>query len=176
MKAIFVDYERCVACKTCEITCALQRSSLSKKLPEALTEAVLPMARVRVDPTGMDRGFPIQCRHCEDAPCLDACPSGALYRDPEGLVLAHDERCIGCWMCIMVCPFGAPQPFRSSRKIIKCDQCKGMDAPYCVESCPTHSLLFLDLEEMARHESDRLKRECLVGLNFVSGKGLSKPE
>ncbi len=174
MKTIFVDSERCIACKSCEIACALQRSSLSKRLPEALYEPVAPMSRVNVIPTGMDRGFAIQCRHCEDAPCLDACPSGALYREPEGLVMTHDERCIGCWMCIMVCPFGAPQPFRDSRKIIKCDQCRGMDAPQCVESCPTHALRLLDPEEIARRARERLKGECLTGLDFVSRQGLSK--
>jgi anaerobic carbon-monoxide dehydrogenase iron sulfur subunit len=175
MKTIFVDLERCTGCKSCEIACALQRSSLSKRLPEALYEPVLPVARVTVIPTGLDRGFPIQCRHCEDAPCLDACPSGALSRDSEGLVLTHDERCIGCWMCVMVCPFGAVQPFRGSKQIIKCDQCKGMDAPHCVESCPTHCLQLLDPDEIARKGRERQKRRSLTALNFVSAKGDLEP-
>jgi carbon-monoxide dehydrogenase iron sulfur subunit len=175
MKSIFVNSERCVACKTCEIACALNRSSLTKRLPEAIYETVPPLSRVRVDPTGTDEGFPIQCRHCEDAPCLDACPAAALYRDSEGLVLVHDERCIGCWMCIMVCPFGAPQPFRHFRKVIKCDQCKGMDSPYCVESCPTHALVFMDPEDLAGGKWGPPIKGTLKGLNFRSAQGLSKP-
>lgn len=174
MKSIFVNAERCVACRTCEIACALNRSSLTKRLPEAIYEILLPLSRVRVEPTDTDYGFPIHCRHCEDAPCLDACPSAALYRDPEGLVLLHDERCIGCWMCIMVCPFGAPQPFRHLRKVMKCDRCKGMDAPYCVESCPTHALILIDPEDMAKAKWDVLRKGNWKGLNFVSTKGLSK--
>jgi carbon-monoxide dehydrogenase iron sulfur subunit len=174
MKTILVNAERCTGCKTCEVACALNRSSLSKHLPEAIYEAVSPMSRVRVDPTGTGGGFPVQCRHCEDAPCLDACPAGALYRDPEGLVLVHDERCIGCWMCIMVCPFGAPQPFRHFRKVLKCDRCKGMDGPYCVESCPTQALMLVDSEEIAKGKFKTSKEGRWTGLDFTSGKGLAK--
>jgi carbon-monoxide dehydrogenase iron sulfur subunit len=168
MKLIWVDVERCVACKTCEIACALNRASLSKRLPEAIYEAVAPLPRVRVEPVGPGKGFPVQCRHCEDAPCLDACPSGALFRDEEGLVLVHDERCIGCWMCIMVCPFGAPQPFRGSRRVIKCDRCIGMEEPHCVESCPVQALMVADSEEMAKKRLEPLKKGRWVRLNFVS--------
>ena len=167
MKSIFVNMDRCVACKTCEISCALNRSSVEGRFPEAIYEEVQPMPRVKVEVVEGDGGFPVQCRHCQDAPCMDACPSGALYRDEEGLVLVHNERCIGCWMCVMVCPFGAPQPFRHTRKIIKCDRCKGRDEPYCVEGCPTHALVFMDTEEMAKREAGGKVR--LMGLDFVSG-------
>lgn len=176
MKSIFVNVERCVACKTCEIACALNRSSLSRQLPEAIYETVSPLARVRVSSTGGEGGFPVQCRHCENAPCLDACPAGALYRDPEGLVLVHDDRCIGCWMCLMVCPFGAPQPFRHFRKIIKCDRCQGMEAPYCVESCPTHALLLVDPEEIAKGKFTLARKERWIGLKFLSPKALAKSD
>ena len=175
MKSIFVNAERCVACKSCEISCALNRSSLTQRLPEAIFETPSPLSRVRVEDTGTENGFPIQCRHCEDAPCLDACPAKALYREPKGLVLLHDARCIGCWMCIMVCPFGAPQPFRSFRKMIKCDQCTGMDAPFCVESCPTRALVLVDPEEIAQGKWRPQKESGLRGLDFVSTKGLAKP-
>jgi len=174
MKSIFVNVERCVACKSCEVACALNRSSLSKRLPEAISETPLPLSRVRVEDADTDGGFPVQCRHCADAPCLDACPAKALYRDATGLVLLRDERCIGCWMCVMVCPFGVPQPFRHYRKMIKCDQCIGMDAPFCVESCPTHALLFLDPDEIARG-AVKLQRGRLTGLDFVAAKTLCKP-
>jgi carbon-monoxide dehydrogenase iron sulfur subunit len=149
MQSLVVRLERCVACKSCEIACALHRGSLAKRLPEAMFETPAPLARVRVEDTGVACGFPVQCRHCEDAPCLDACPSAALHRDAEGLVLVHDERCIGCWMCVMVCPFGAPQPFGTSKKMIKCDRCTGMDAPFCVDACPTRALMLMDAETVA---------------------------
>ena len=174
MKTIFVDMERCVACRTCEIACALHRSSLSHRLPEAIYEETPPLSRVRVEPTGTEKGFPIQCRHCEDAPCLDACPAGALYRDEEGLVLVHDQRCIGCWMCVMVWPFWGPPAVRQFPKIIKCDRCKGMEAVYCVESCPTKALVLADPEEMAKGRNALKKEGKWVGLNFISETGVTK--
>jgi carbon-monoxide dehydrogenase iron sulfur subunit len=173
MKVIFVRPSRCVACRSCEIACAVNRGSLAKRLPEAILEDPAPLARVRVEETGADTGFPVQCRHCDDAPCLDACPAKALYRDAEGLVLLQDARCIGCWMCVMVCPFGAPQPFRGTRKMIKCDRCMGMDAPFCVESCPTGALVYRDAEDMARG-TWRPDWE-IVGLNFLGAQTLGKP-
>ena len=78
-------------------------------------------------------------------------------------------------MCIMVCPFGAPQPFRSFRKMIKCDQCTEMDAPFCVESCPTHALVLVDPEEIAQGKWRPQTESVLRGLDFVSAKGLARP-
>lgn len=147
MRSIFVNSERCVACKSCEIACALNRSSLNKRLPEAIYESPSPLARVRVEDTDSENGFPIQCRHCEDAPCLDACPAKALYRDPEGLVLLRDERCIGCWMCVMVCPFGIINPSSSMKVAIKCDRCRNMGYPICAEVCPTQAIQLVDRKD-----------------------------
>ena len=114
----------CVACKTCEVTCALNRSSLSRRLPEALYEEVPPQSRVRVEPTGGENGFPLQCRHCQDAPCLDACPAGAghdvlwtagMPRDELLTFAACDRQTASyvemaggdvCGICVAACPFG----------------------------------------------------------------------
>ena len=158
-KEIFVRIDRCLACKTCEIQCALKRSSLSQRLPEAIYEKPLPLPRLQVQPLGEKGGIPIQCRHCQDAPCLDACPSGALEREKDGLVVMRGEKCIGCWMCLMVCPFGAIKPFRQFKKIIKCDSCAGMDEPYCVAHCPTGALVFMEREQFLKeHGKDFPKR------------------
>jgi len=146
-KEIFIRIDRCLGCKTCEIQCALKRSSLTQRLPEAMYEAIVPTPRLQVQPLGDKGALPVQCRHCEEAPCLDACPTGAMVRERDGLVIMQGEKCIGCWMCLMVCPFGAIKPFRDFRKIIKCDGCHGMDEPYCVVHCPTRALLFMEKEE-----------------------------
>jgi Fe-S-cluster-containing hydrogenase component 2 len=74
----------------------------------------------------------------------------------------------------MVCPFGAPQPFRQLRKIIKCDRCQGMEALYCVESCPTHALQLIDPEEIAKGKLTLARKERWTGLNFLPPKGSKK--
>jgi Fe-S-cluster-containing hydrogenase component 2 len=58
--------------------------------------------------------------------------------------------------------------------MLKCDQCAGMDAPFCVESCPTHALVFLDPEQVAQGSVTLRKGSRLVGLAFAAAKGLSK--
>ncbi len=148
MKEIIVDVARCVGCKSCELQCALMRDSLSQKFPQAIYEPVAPAPRVMVEALGKKGSFPVQCRHCTDAPCLDACPSGALYRGDQEAVLYAEPRCIGCWMCVMVCPFGAVAPRRTAKKVMKCDRCTGMEEPYCVAACPTSALLFVEAAEL----------------------------
>ncbi|HWJ02820.1 MAG TPA: 4Fe-4S dicluster domain-containing protein, partial [Verrucomicrobiae bacterium] len=81
-KRIFVDESRCLGCRTCELRCAVERNSLSKNLTEAVHENVLPRPRVYVQWDG-ENSWPIQCRHCEDAPCLEICSTGAMQRDEK---------------------------------------------------------------------------------------------
>jgi carbon-monoxide dehydrogenase iron sulfur subunit len=141
MKRIWVDREKCVGCKTCELRCAIERDSVGKTLYSAVQEEPKPVPRVGVfGRTGA--AFPLQCRHCEDAPCLAACPSGAMQRDPEtGLIFVQADRCRGCWMCVMACPMGVIIP-SAYKTAMKCDACRHMEAPVCVSSCPTGALLF----------------------------------
>ncbi len=82
MKVIGVHMDRCTGCKTCELYCGAERGSEGKTLLKAVQESPVPQPRVRVEGSG-DVSFPLQCRHCLQAPCLDACLTGALTRDEE---------------------------------------------------------------------------------------------
>jgi len=98
--------------------------------------------RVLVEEKG-HLSFAVQCRHCEDAPCIDACISGAMHRSPDGAVLCDEDRCVGCWMCIMVCPYGVIR--RSRRRIAsKCDLCIDEEYPACVAHCPNEALTLIE--------------------------------
>lgn len=144
MKRIWVDRDKCLGCKTCELSCAIERDSVSKTLLGAITE--LPKPRARVGVYGRTGGsFPLQCRHCEDAICLRACPSGAMQRDREtGTTFVDLQKCRGCWMCVMSCPFGAIIPASEYKVAMKCDACNHMEEPACVASCPTGALVYGD--------------------------------
>lgn len=152
VKEIVTIVERCTACKACEMACAVEHSA-SKSLFGAIFEQPLPEQRVRVMPS-VGFSYPVRCMHCEDAPCIIACPTGAMQRQPvTDSVFLDDNRCIGCWMCVIVCPFGAVTANRSYAKALKCDRCPdrvtvGRD-PACVEACPTRALLFVPVAEMA---------------------------
>lgn len=151
MPEILVNPSKCVACRFCELACAVNRDSLSKTMVGAAAEEIRPQARVRVDAQrGNEELLPVQCRHCEGAPCLEACPAGALYRNEDGVVLLAEDKCVGCWMCVAVCPFGAVQPSRAAQVAFKCDRCTGCAYPYCVNACPTGALLYGEPEEIQK--------------------------
>lgn len=155
MKEVFIDIERCTACKSCEIACSVQHSQ-SKDLFMAIFETPRPIRRVRVE-KAFNFSYPVKCMHCSDAPCIAACPVGAMYRDRElGSVHVNKDRCMGCWMCAMVCPFGAITADPIMKVAKKCDFCRkrvkqGLE-PACVEACPTKALRFGEFEELVRRK------------------------
>ena len=115
MQVIAVHLDRCTGCKTCELYCAIERGSSQKTLLKAVQESPLPQARLRVEGSNA-ASFPVQCRHCLKAPCLDACLTGALVRDPAGnMVVIQQDRCIACWTCTMFCPYGVIFPVARER-------------------------------------------------------------
>jgi len=172
MKRIWIDRARCLGCKTCELQCAVERNSLSRTLPGAAQESPLPMARVKVGGTNA-APFPLQCRHCEDAPCLTACPSGALRREEtDGLISLNQEICRGCWMCVMSCPFGVVMPSAAYNVAVKCDSCLHMDRPACVEGCPTNALSYGDEADFSKILA---KRRESVALWVNDDSTTSKP-
>jgi len=149
MKRIFVRIEHCTGCHTCELACAVEHS-VSKELVAASMEADRPKKRLFVEsiPT---QPVPIVCRHCDDAPCLNACISGALWRDDRGAVRGKEDKCIGCWTCIMVCPYGVigRQERGGKGLAAKCDLCDDRESPACVDSCPTRALVFSEADDFA---------------------------
>jgi carbon-monoxide dehydrogenase iron sulfur subunit len=93
--------------------------------------------------------FPMQCRQCIKAPCLDACLSGALTRDAEThMVVINDDRCVACWTCTLFCPYGVIYPWPERKMAIKCDRCNYMEYPVCVDVCPTKALELLDVDDL----------------------------
>jgi carbon-monoxide dehydrogenase iron sulfur subunit len=141
MKKLYYNTSKCLGCKSCEIACSLAHSK-TQSLFAMLKEEVLPLPRKRVYRSG-DMNFPISCRHCEDARCVDACMAGALRFDKEKGIIIHDEsRCVGCWMCVMVCPYGAIRPNLKTKIPIRCDMCKEKEEPSCVIACPTKAIIW----------------------------------
>lgn len=179
-KMIVVDERRCLGCKSCELACAMAHSEAAS-LVEALLAESRPQSRIHVEPLEapapqgalLEAGcMPMQCRHCEDAPCMAVCPSGAIYR-PEtgGPVLLDPQRCIGCKFCIVACPFGVIALSRDGKAVVKCDRCRerlaGGELPACVDACPTGALEYRDLDEWLaerrREAAGRVAKAQAVG-------------
>lgn len=149
-KTIMINIESCLACKSCEIACALVHSK-TKVLERAVKESPSPQCMLTVEAVG-EFTVPIQCRHCETPLCLEICPTGAIQRKSQGgPVVVEYEFCIGCKLCMLVCPFGIPQISLDKRAIIKCDMCSERlgqgQKPACVEACPTKALKLISLTE-----------------------------
>ena len=170
MKVIAVHLNRCTGCKTCELYCATERGSNAKTLLQAVRETPLPQARVRVEGSN---AVPVtlQCRHCVQAPCLYACLTGALTRDPEsGMVVVQESLCIGCWTCTLFCPYGVIYTWPERKIALKCDRCLYMEVPVCVDVCPTRALELIDLDQY--DSFIRAKRmETATGLQEEKGTG-----
>jgi len=163
-RMIVLNVEKCLGCKSCEIACAVAHS-VAKDLYLAICETPSPRARVSVE-VGAGVPVPIQCRHCEDAPCIAICPTGAIHRENEDspVIIDHD-RCIGCKMCIQVCPFGVIGLGGDGKGVVKCDLCaerlgKG-EEPACICACPTGALWFGDVEQASRTKRRQAARELL---------------
>ena len=147
MKRIYIKEEVCIGCHLCEVYCQLEHS-LSKDLIKAFKrESPLALPRLRVEEK-RPVSFAVQCRHCAEAPCVYACLTGALQRDPEsGIVSVDEERCIGCWTCLLVCPLGAIRRDTRRDKVLKCDFCQGEEIPACVANCPNEALVYVEVQD-----------------------------
>jgi Fe-S-cluster-containing dehydrogenase component len=142
MSAGFVlDLHRCVGCGACVLACRIE----NRRVQSPAWRRVLPLNLRRYE-AGPTYFLSVACHHCERPACLAGCPSGAYEQRADGIVLHHDERCLGCRYCEMTCPFGAPQ-FDADRGVVsKCHLCAHrLDTglmPACVAACPTGALQF----------------------------------
>ena len=146
MKKIMFREEYCMACRLCEIHCLTAHSKSKKILKAYKEEFPKALPRLVVEQKGIG-SFALQCRHCAEAPCLDACSSGAMQRDADGHVMCDTNKCAGCWMCVMVCPFGAIRPNLIAKIPIRCDKCKDKDEPACLKACPTGAIIWQEERE-----------------------------
>jgi Fe-S-cluster-containing dehydrogenase component len=138
-RAFLLDLARCVGCSACVLACRLE-NGWSGAAP---WRRVLPL-NLRRRPGGPTYFFSVACHHCEQPACLAACPSGAYEKRADGIVVHHEDKCVGCRYCEMACPFGAPRYSEEKQVMTKCHFCHhrvdGGERPACVTACPTEAL------------------------------------
>jgi len=149
MKIITANPARCLSCHSCELACQVSHSPAGE-LISAMLLGQRSKRRIYVESAG-GKAVPISCRHCEKAPCMTVCPTGAIKRDHRTqAVLIEEELCIGCRSCILVCPFGVICLVKDKGIAVKCDLCKGKEPPSCVSACPTGALSLSQPDELAK--------------------------
>ena len=166
-KKIIIHEEYCIGCRLCEVHCLVAHSK-SKHILKAFKEEfrfrdAIPRIVFEEGESGYTT-FGLPCRHCEDAACIEACMTGALHRDKDtGAVLLDEDKCVGCYMCIMSCPFGVIKRSKLKDKKIasKCDMCVDVEGetPVCVAKCPNEALTF---ESACEENEEKSKQEAEV--------------
>jgi Fe-S-cluster-containing hydrogenase components 1 len=141
--AMYIDVSKCYGCYACVTACAAENN-----VPIGVFRTWVER---HVTKGGTVIFVPKQCNHCENAPCVKPCPTGATYKTKDGLVLVNDDLCIGCGACIQACPYGA-RFFNPIKGVVdKCTFCEHRiyngKLPACVEACPTGARVFGDLND-----------------------------
>jgi len=162
------DLKRCIGCNACVVACKMENS-----LPEDVFFTRTFVVEVGAFPDVRRIHIPTLCNQCDEAPCEQACPSGATFTREDGIVMVDQDKCIGCNACAIACPYDnrtqltkaildnnyfgqrERQAFEADRDerwqagtVSKCDFCSrrvdlGLQ-PACVVSCPTEARIFGD--------------------------------
>jgi len=148
VKRIYVNEEYCIACRLCEIHCLTQHSRSRKIIKAFKEEDPRATARLLIEEEG-PLSFAMPCRHCIEPVCAEACLTGAMHRNEDtGAILCDEDKCVGCWTCVMVCPFGVIKRNVIGRKAVsKCDLCYDKETPVCVANCPNEALVYEERTE-----------------------------
>lgn len=139
-----LDVSRCIGCRACEVACVT-----ANDLPPARSRNQVPHLAADGSARARATFFPYLCSHCEDPPCVPACPTGASFVAEDGRVLVDRDLCIGCGLCVPACPYEARYVEPEEGKLQKCTLCEGRvhdgGAPACFEVCPAGARHFEEL-------------------------------
>jgi len=172
-----IDLKRCIGCYACQLSCKAEHGT-----PPGVFFARVLKHEEGNYPSVRQLFLPVLCNHCQDAPCVDACPTGASFQSEDGVVDIDHDKCVGCKTCMVACPYSnryfndqpqhyfeqGPTDYERARMsqhqtdvVMKCDFCKERRAagkqPACVSNCPTIARYFGDLDDSLSEVSRLIK-------------------
>jgi Fe-S-cluster-containing dehydrogenase component len=163
---LLIDTTKCIGCRTCEAACATEHGLPTPDLGPAALERVRDVSDTEltvVNRFATTAGYTYakkQCMHCNQPACASACLTKALLKTETGEVIWRGEKCMGCRLCMVSCPFDVPKFEYDSANpaILKCDLChertKAGKVAACAEACPAKAITFgtrRELLQIARH-------------------------
>lgn len=154
---MLIDLNTCIGCHACSVACKAEFD-----VPLGVFRDTVLYVEDGTYPAVTRHFIPVLCNHCEDAPCLDACPTDAITRLPDGQVVIEEGDCNLNRFCMGACPYGAIYEDPERGVAQKCTFCEHRTAvgqqPACVDACPTGCRVFGDLDdpdsEIARRSAD----------------------
>ena len=146
-----IDVSRCIGCRACEVACVT-----ANDLDPSESRNWVKFLEDEEEVRGNTTFVPSLCHHCEDPPCVDACPTGASFKAADGRVLVDEDLCIGCGLCVPACSYGSRYVAPDTGVLQKCTLCEGRvdngQAPACFEVCPAGARSFYEVVEIDSEE------------------------
>ncbi len=139
MKRVYVDEKWCLGCRLCEYNCAFANMNATDMV-DALKDIVIN-PRIRIEEKD-GISFAVSCRHCEEPLCVKCCITGAMSIK-DGVISVDREKCVGCYTCIMACPYGSISVSEVG-VVQKCELCleNTCGEPACVKGCPNRAIVY----------------------------------
>ncbi len=152
----FIDQSICSGCHACQTSCndkkELEVGRRFRRISETEGGSFTPLNKGYAH-SAYAYFTSIACNHCDHPKCTEACPSGAMHKNPDtGIVAVNQDRCIGCRYCTWACPYNAPQYNEKQGQMSKCDFCADLiaagEVPVCVAACPLEAIDYGPIEEL----------------------------
>lgn len=139
MKKVYVNEKWCLGCHLCEYYCAFAATE-QKDMARALMDIKIN-PRIKIEEKD-NICFAVSCRHCEEPLCAKSCIAGAITAE-DGIITINRDKCISCYTCVLVCPYGAVSPSEDGA-MQKCELCSktSRGEPACVKGCPNGAIVF----------------------------------
>ncbi len=144
MKYVAINEELCIGCGLCRVYCVVNHSSSGDIIKAWREESPKILPRIKIENNG-NVSISLRCQQCEEPYCAQMCLTGAMHIDKQlGIVIHDSKKCIGCWTCVIACPYNAITIHKEQKTVVKCDLCQNRDIPACVDHCPNKALILME--------------------------------